>query len=332
MDKQVVVSVKTLLIFLGIIFGGYLVYRLFDTIVILVVSFLVVIALEGLVQFLSSKKLFGLKLSRSLSVIISYLFLILLIVVFSTLVFPPVFIQVQKLIVTLPEIISTIPIPQNFEISLSSLLPQITQLSDNVVNITVSIFSNATTVITVIMFSLYVSFEWPNLKKQFVGLFGSKYKYTVESAIVEIETVVGNWIKGQLILMLVVGGFSFMGLYLLDVEYPLALGLISGVLEFIPVIGPVISAIIAAIIAFTQEPLKGLAVIVLFFIIQQLENNVLVPRIMGSVSGYGPLMILFVLMVFSNFFGLIGAVLAIPVFMVLMIVVKRVLNFDSNEK
>lgn len=331
MEKQVVISVKSILIFLGIILGGYLIYRLFDTIVLLIISFLIVIALEGLVQLLSSKKLFGLKLSRSLSVVIAYLLLVLVIVVFSTIVFPPVFSQVQKLILTLPDILDAIPVPKNFELTLSNVLPQISQFGDNVVNFTLALFSNVTNVISVIMFSLYVSFDWPNLKSKFADLFGPKRKHQVETTLAEIETVVGTWIKGQLLLMLVVGGFSFMGLYLLDVDYPLALGLISGVLEFIPVIGPVISAIIAAFIAFTQDPLKGLAVIVLFFIIQQLENNILVPRIMGKASGYGPLMILFVLMVFSNIFGLIGAILAVPVFMVLMIVIKRVLSYDSQK-
>jgi len=332
MDKQIVITVKSVFAFFGIILGGYLIYRLFDTIVLLVISFLVVIALEGLVQFFPSKKLLGLKISRSLSVIMAYVILLFTIVVFSTLVFPPVFIQIQKLLLTLPEILNAIPVPKNFELSLSNILPQVTQIGDNVLNLTVSVFSNATNFITVIMFSLYVSFDLPNLKKRFIGFFPDKYKYSVESILVEVESVVGNWIKGQLILMLVIGGFSFMGLYLLDVDYPLALGLIAGVLEFIPVIGPVISAVIAAVVAFTQEPLKGLAVVVLFFIIQQLENNILVPRIMGSVSGYGPLMILFVLMVFSNFFGILGAILAIPVFMVMMIIIKRVLNFDSEKK
>ena len=145
----------------------------------------------------------------------------------------------------------------------------------------------------------------------------------------EVETNVGHWVKGQLVLMLVIGVLSFFGLWALGVDYPLALALIAGLLEAVPILGPVISAVLASVIGFSQDPIIGLAVLGFFTILQQLENNILVPKIMQRVSGFSPLVILIALIVGSNFFGVMGAIVAIPITMILVIVVKSVLRHTS---
>jgi len=142
----------------------------------------------------------------------------------------------------------------------------------------------------------------------------------------EVERNVGQWLKGQLLLMLVVGLASFIGLLLLDIRYPLALAMVAGLLEIVPMIGPVLSAVVAAIIGFSETPVKGVGVIALFLIIQQLENNLLVPKIMQKVSGFSPLIILLALLIGSEFFGVVGAIVAVPTTMIISIILKRVLG------
>ena len=164
------------------------------------------------------------------------------------------------------------------------------------------------------MISIYMSLDWENLKRRFISLFPNKFKLEVLRIIEEIETNVGHWVKGQLVLMLVIGSLSFVGLAILQVPYPLALGLIAGVLEIVPIL---------------DTPLKSLAVIALFIGIQQLENNLLVPKIMQKVSGFSPLVILVALLIGSNFFGIVGAIIAVPVTMIAAIVIKSILKHTN---
>jgi len=107
----------------------------------------------------------------------------------------------------------------------------------------------------------------------------------------------------------------------------LALGLISGLLEIVPMVGPIISAVFAAIIALASNPIKAVGVVVLYIIVQQLENNVLVPKVMQKVSGFSPLVILTALLVGGEFFGVAGAVMAVPATMTLGIIIKKIFRF-----
>ncbi len=89
------------------------------------------------------------------------------------------------------------------------------------------------------------------------------------------------------------------------------------------------SGALAGVIGFSDSPVKGLAVLVLFFIIQQSENNLLVPKVMQRVSGFSPLVILIALLIGSEFFGIVGAILSVPVTMISVIVVKKILLYTS---
>ena len=103
------------------------------------------------------------------------------------------------------------------------------------------------------------------------------------------------------------------GLLALGVKYALLLAVIAGLLEIVPYIGPTLSLITAAIVGFAHSPVIGFAVIALYLVIQQLENNLLVPKIMQKVTGLNPIVSIVALLVGVKVGGLIGAVLSIPV-------------------
>ena len=132
--------------------------------------------------------------------------------------------------------------------------------------------------------------------------------------------------------MCIVGSMSFIGLILLGIDYPLALGLIAGLLEAVPMIGPFIALVVAAIIGFSMAPVKGLAVILLFAFIQQIENNLIVPKVMQRVSGFSPLIILLALLTGGTLFGFVGILLAIPTTITLVVVLKRILKFSAGSE
>ncbi|MBI2620719.1 AI-2E family transporter [candidate division WWE3 bacterium] len=321
MDRDIVISIKTVLFTLALFFGVYVVYRLGPIFAIILVSTLLVMALEPAVQFFMNKVLMNRPVPRSLAVSATFILFLLALAFVVTSVVPPVVNQIRNLFGVISTGISKL---SGFDIS--PFVPKISDVSGGVISVTVSFFSNIFTVLSVLVITLYMSLDWVNLKMHLISLFPQYLKAEVEEVVQGIEASIGHWIKGQIFLMIVIGVTTFFGLLVLDVDYPLALAMMSGLLEIVPVLGPVVSGALASLVAFTSSPIKGLAVIGFFVLLQQMENSLLVPKVMQKVSGFSPLVIIFALLIGSTFFGVVGALIAIPVTMIIVIIVKHLLG------
>jgi len=331
MDKQVVISIKTILFTFLMALVGYVFYRLSSLFGLLFVALLIVISIEPLILYLMKKRLLGALISRNLSVVLSYLLVVIVLLGILTIGIPPVISQFKKMIFIFVDFLNSLNINGGFDKYVSEAVAQISGVSGGVITTTLSIFENIATLFSLLVISIYISLDWLNIKKRLFSLFPRKVQEDAQDTISEIETNIGEWIKGQLFLMLVIGVVSFLGLFVLGVDYAIALGLISGLLEFVPMIGPLISAVLAGVIGFSMSPVKGFGVIILFTLIQQLENNLLVPKIMQKVSGFSPLIILFALLIGSEFFGVVGALVAVPLTMIGSILVKKALAINTRR-
>lgn len=145
----------------------------------------------------------------------------------------------------------------------------------------------------------------------------------VHNFINEVELSVGRFVRGQLVLCAVVGVASALAYWLIGLPYALALGAIAAVLEAVPMIGPVLTAVPAGLLAATIGPQQVIYVVIALAVIQTLESNVLVPRIMDKAVGVSPLVSVLALTFFGLLFGLPGALLAIPIAAVIQIVLNR---------
>lgn len=127
-----------------------------------------------------------------------------------------------------------------------------------------------------------------------------------------VNKVVGRFIRGQLIVSTTVGILVACGLSLLGMRYALFLGLIAGVFDIIPYFGPILGAIPAVVLALMRSPLTALWVLLLFVVIQQLEGNVLSPKIVGEQVGLHPLAVIFSILVGGELLGVPGMLIAVP--------------------
>ncbi len=130
----------------------------------------------------------------------------------------------------------------------------------------------------------------------------------------------GAYTRGLLLLSAAVGGASLVAYTIIGLPYSLLLGFFAGVMEAVPMVGPILGALPAVLIALALEPSKILWVALAAFLIQQLENAFLVPRIMGRAAGVNPFLTLLALTAFGSLFGILGALLAIPLTMILQMV------------
>ncbi|MEA5596901.1 AI-2E family transporter [Rivularia sp. UHCC 0363] len=165
----------------------------------------------------------------------------------------------------------------------------------------------------------------------FLLLFPAFYRRRMDEILHKCENSLVGWIKGTLLTMFLIGGLSYVGLLLLGVRLPLINAIVAGLLEFIPNVGPTLSLIPPLLLALLDAPWKAVAVIALYFGIQQVESLIVVPLIMKSQVSLLPVVTLLAVVVFANFFGFLGLFLAIPLVLILQtfiqeIVVKDVLN------
>ncbi len=146
-----------------------------------------------------------------------------------------------------------------------------------------------------------------------------------------VNESLGAYIRAQLLLMLFVGVIVFVGLLLLDIDFAILLGLVAGITEAIPVVGPIIGAVPGIIVTLATDPQKIVWVLALYLASQLLENSLLVPRIQGNAVHMHPVVIMGLLIVASETFGVIGVVAAVPVASVAREVFKYFYNVWSDN-
>ncbi|MDQ3548906.1 MAG: AI-2E family transporter [Chloroflexota bacterium] len=147
----------------------------------------------------------------------------------------------------------------------------------------------------------------------FYNLWPNGIQQDVRNVVGIADRIMAAYVRGQLLLGLVVGVVTFIGLYLLDVQYAAALAVLAGLFEMVPILGPWISGVVGVIVILATDPSKIWAVVILFIVIQQLENTFLVPKIQGDAVDMNPAVIMILLVVAGAVFGLIGVIVIVPV-------------------
>jgi predicted PurR-regulated permease PerM len=137
-----------------------------------------------------------------------------------------------------------------------------------------------------------------------------------------MATVLRKWLVTQLIAMLVIGFVTTAVLLLLDVRAAFALGVIAGLLEFIPTIGPILSAVPAVAMGFLDSPEKALYVVIAYVAIQQLEGHILIPMLMKEGLDLPPVVTLLAQGLMALLFGFLGLLVAVPMIAAIMVPIK----------
>jgi predicted PurR-regulated permease PerM len=142
-----------------------------------------------------------------------------------------------------------------------------------------------------------------------------------------VQAKMGGWFRGQILLCFIIGLLYYIGLLIIGIESPLVLALFGGLTEFIPYLGPILGGIPIVFVAFVASPWKGLLALILLVIIQQAEGHFIVPKVMQKAVGLNPLISIIALLVGAQLYGILGALLAIPVATAVSVVYKEVRNY-----
>ncbi|MBE9217190.1 AI-2E family transporter [Plectonema cf. radiosum LEGE 06105] len=169
-------------------------------------------------------------------------------------------------------------------------------------------------------------------RKLFVRFFPSFYRRRIEGILDQCEVSLEGWITGASIAMFLVGFLSLLGLMILQVRSALALGVLAGFLNLIPNLGPTLSVFPAMAIALLDSPWKPLAVLVLYFFIQQVESNFITPMVMAQQLSLLPAVTLISQLFFVTFFGFLGLFLALPLTVVAKIWMQEIVIKDVLDQ
>lgn len=189
-----------------------------------------------------------------------------------------------------------------------------------------SISSGLSNFLFVLVLTYFMTVEEQEIDKFILRVSPNKYGAYITVKINNIKQKVGEWLRGQAILMIVVGAFTYVGLLILGTDYAFTLALIAGVTELIPVVGPWIGLIAAIPVAINQGGSMLLWVTILYFIIQRLENNLFVPIIMKKATGLNPVVVILAMLIGNKFLGIIGIIISIPLAAILSIFLEDILS------
>jgi predicted PurR-regulated permease PerM len=165
--------------------------------------------------------------------------------------------------------------------------------------------------------------------KNFIANFFGNNKEKVKSIIDRSEAKLGSWFRGQLSLMIFIGCFTYTVLFVIGLfnpviaEFALPLAVIAGVLEIVPVLGPTLALIPALVVGAAASPLYILVILIAYLIIQQIEANIIIPRVMNKAIGIDPMIVIIGIMVGNSLMGPIGSLLSLPIMAVLSVLYEE---------
>ncbi|KKQ98391.1 MAG: hypothetical protein UT24_C0004G0013 [Candidatus Woesebacteria bacterium GW2011_GWB1_39_12] len=319
MPQKIEISQKTIIFTAFFLAGLWIVYYIRDIILQLYLALLITTVLSPIIGKLSKYKI-----PKTVSILLAYLTLLTIISFSVAAIVPPLVEQTSSFISNLPLFLKNV----GFSVVISDqivqqLITQLGSLPAQIAKLTLSLFSNVIGVVAVLVFAFYLLSERERLEEQLAHFVGEKKKDELVKVMSALEIRLGSWAIGQITLMFVVGLTSYIGLRLLGIPFALPLAILAGILEVIPYIGPTLAAIPAVLIGFGISPILGFATAALAFLIQQLENYVFVPQIMRRSTGVNPVITLLALAIGFRLAGIIGILIAVPVYITIQVVTKE---------
>lgn len=318
--QRIEITPKTIWYTLGSLLTLYTIYQVRGIIVLLFISFIFMTAVNPLVR-----RTLKWKIPTILVVLVVYVGVITLISTVVASLVPAVVAQTKGLSAALPTYLHSLEELFNTQIDTSFSNNYLASIPSNILKIAAGAFNNILNVMAVFFMTYYLVMERPNLHKYLLRFFDDKdAEKKAENVVQLVEDQVGGWVRGELLLMAIIGIMTYVGLMALGIPYALPLAILSGLLEAVPNLGPTIAAIPAVLIGFTVSPIVGFGALAMSILIQQLENNIVVPKIMESATGTAPLVTIIVLLVGYTLGGVAGAVLAMPIYLTVRTILKEV--------
>ncbi|HZS00593.1 MAG TPA: AI-2E family transporter [Chloroflexota bacterium] len=325
--------------------GLYLLWRIQEVLLLLLLAILFATAIEPLVNWLRRGPF-----SRGQGILIVYSAIFLLLGGLGMFIVPGLVGQVTQFVDTLPHQVAALR-PQIEQIELAPLRALLLRAiaeagpvvqngleepvgaaqADQLVGVGGAFAHSLFSVITVFLLAYYWLTERTAIKRAVLRFVPAAHARHVNATWLEVEERLGGWVRGQLLIMFAIGGMAGVAFLLLDLPNPLVLAVLAGLFEIIPMIGPFLAFVPALLVALATDPFKALLLVAIAVVIQQIEGNVLIPRIMSHAVGISPLTVVLGILIGAILYGPAGAFLAVPVAGALQVILNHTLRPAVEE-
>lgn len=192
-------------------------------------------------------------------------------------------------------------------------------------------FGAVLAVLLVLVLAFYMVVEEHGIRRGIAIFTPAEYQPFVTQLSVKMRDKVGAWLRGQLLIMFLIAALDYIALTALGIPYALVLALFGGLVEVIPFLGPNLSVIPAVLVAFTVSPVHAALVLAAYFVIQQLESNVITPKVMQKTTGLNPIVTIVAILIGFQVDGIVGAVVSIPAAMIISVFYNEVFRTTTDE-
>ncbi|OGZ34863.1 MAG: hypothetical protein A2174_02805 [Candidatus Portnoybacteria bacterium RBG_13_41_18] len=337
MRQTIEISLSTILKFLAILAGIFLLYLIKNILVMLFLAVIIAAAVDAPIDWLVRHKF-----RRGLAVAIVYVTGIAIFGFLLYLIIPPLAEQIKILAVNLPDYLGELEgrlqwIGGQFGITslqdvLVKLADRLSSAAGDIFIATINFFGGLFSALIVLIISIYLAVEEKSVKKFVVSLAPADKEEYIADLVDRMLYKLGGWFRGQILLMAIIGVLVFIVLSLLKVKYALTLALIAGLLEIVPIIGPILAAVPAILFSWLQSFGLAIAVAVLYYIIQEIEKYLIVPMVMKRAVDLNPITIMVAVLIGVELQGIIGAILAIPVAAIVSILFRDLKNRKNASR
>lgn len=301
------------------------------------------------------------KWSKTLAITLSMIILILIILLIIMLIIPQLIASITGFIERAPQYLRTlseelqniisfinIRLPNTYQNYLenyasnfiqylsNNLLPSMSMIINNfstyVINLARSIFNFVIGLIVTIycldkkdLFSL-------QFKKLLFAYAPKNIAYNIIERTREANKIFLGFLVGKIIDSFIIGIICFFGLVILNIPYPLLISVIIGITNIIPFFGPFLGAVPCFLIILLEDPIKALYFLIFIFLLQQFDGNILGPKILGDRTGVSSFWVLFSILLFGGLFGIVGMIIAVPLFVVIYNLITELINIRLKKK
>ncbi len=332
------------LVLVSVLFGFWLIYRFNKVIFILFIAIVIGTVIRPIVAWLHQRGV-----PRIAGVLLIFFLLFTFLVVFVVLLSPLIVEQTNTIAAAVPGYYQSLREwmvyhPNQLLANLSDFLPAslpsikpVRQTGEEMMTSAGQVFGYVTsighfffTAIVTLVMAFYWTLDGPRTIQSLLLLIPQNRRENIRELISAMEAKVGYYIVGQGFLCLVIGIMALIAYLLIGLPNALVLALVAGALEAVPMVGPLLGAVPAALVALSLGPDKLIWVIVATVVIQQLENSLLVPRVMSKAVGVNPFVTILAIFAFSSFYGITGALMAIPMAAIIQLVLNHYIFYPAT--
>lgn len=331
--QSVEISTWTIVKTLFILIAFWLLWQIRDILALLVVVLILVAGLRPSIEWFVTRRV-----HRVAAVSIIMLLIVGAITLILSLILPAIIDQLQYFILQeFPGIVRRLSpyyesITQGREL-LTEIVGQLQKVSGNVFSGVISIFGGLLSALTVLALTFYLLLEEHPLR-QVLHVLPATYRDQLAVSIERVSDKMGGWLRGQFLLSVIVGALTALAMSLIGVPVPLALGLLAGLLEILPIVGPLIAGVVMVAMAATSPDAALVKIsfsLVFAVILQFAENQFLVPSIMKQAVGLSPVVVIIALLIGSKLGGITGAILAVPLVVILQVAAEDWPKFKRSR-